>query len=273
MAAPAPGWYPDPGGSPGRYRYWDGRTWSAETSPQSPAPARGRPPIRWLVGAGVGLVVAVLVAVLVIRSLAGGPSAAESPTPGAPPASASCPLPDSAEPTSRPSVAGDGRVRGGPLSYPMLPGPWSPPETENRLSFGHDIAAQWVTVDTNAKTGDLWAAIVLISELRSGDGFFGPQQAAHLMAGCITGSLYGDNEVRSDPKIDKSVVVDGHPAWLLESRLSYQVDGLKTKGETMIIVIVDAGGSTGLFYAGLPDSGPEFVDPARQAWRELRVEA
>ncbi|QGN33414.1 DUF2510 domain-containing protein [Microlunatus sp. Gsoil 973] len=26
------GWYPDPSGEPGRYRYWDGARWSAETS-------------------------------------------------------------------------------------------------------------------------------------------------------------------------------------------------------------------------------------------------
>lgn len=268
-----PGWYPDPTGSPGRYRYWDGRSWGSETSTRPPTPARRRGPIGWLVGAGVVLVVIILVAVLVIKSLADGASAGESITPGTSPTSPECPPPASTEPTSRPRVTDDGRVRGGPLSYPLLPRPWSLPETENRLPFGHDIASQWVIVDTNTKTGHGWASIVLISELRSGDGFFGPRQAARLMATCITGSLYGDTKVDSDVKIDKAVVVDGHQAWLLESRLSYQVDGLKTTGETMIIVIVDAGSSTGLFYAGLPDSGPEFVDPARKALRELRVES
>ena len=27
-----PGWYPDPGGQPGLFRYWDGRAWSATTT-------------------------------------------------------------------------------------------------------------------------------------------------------------------------------------------------------------------------------------------------
>ena len=33
-AIPAPGWYPDPSGKAGR-RYWDGRAWSSEQTPQS----------------------------------------------------------------------------------------------------------------------------------------------------------------------------------------------------------------------------------------------
>ena len=32
MSAKA-GWYPDPGGGQGLFRYWDGKSWSAATSP------------------------------------------------------------------------------------------------------------------------------------------------------------------------------------------------------------------------------------------------
>jgi len=37
------GWYPDPSGAPGRYRYWDGSHWSAETTdnPSTPPPSAG----------------------------------------------------------------------------------------------------------------------------------------------------------------------------------------------------------------------------------------
>ena len=37
------GWYPDPGGRPDRYRYWDGETWSEETSPDPADPPPGFP--------------------------------------------------------------------------------------------------------------------------------------------------------------------------------------------------------------------------------------
>jgi len=33
MANGLPGWYPDPGGAPGQFRYWDGQAWSQALSP------------------------------------------------------------------------------------------------------------------------------------------------------------------------------------------------------------------------------------------------
>src|SRR5918995_5696586 len=38
---PAAGWYPDPAGVPGRYRYWDGSQWSTVITedPRGPGPA------------------------------------------------------------------------------------------------------------------------------------------------------------------------------------------------------------------------------------------
>ena len=38
------GWYPDPGGAPGMYRYWDGTAWSPTlTSDQYAAAGGGQP--------------------------------------------------------------------------------------------------------------------------------------------------------------------------------------------------------------------------------------
>ncbi|HJY46519.1 MAG TPA: DUF2510 domain-containing protein, partial [Propionibacteriaceae bacterium] len=45
-----PGWYPDPGGGKGLFRYWDGKAWSAATSPNPSAP----PPSPGLLGGGTG---------------------------------------------------------------------------------------------------------------------------------------------------------------------------------------------------------------------------
>src|SRR5690606_18169594 len=42
-----PGWYPDPGGGKGLYRYWDGRAWSAATT----ANPHAAPPNTSLTGA------------------------------------------------------------------------------------------------------------------------------------------------------------------------------------------------------------------------------
>src|SRR4029453_4663453 len=41
IGAPKPGWYPDPAGAPGLYRWWDGGNWAQVTSDSAQAP----PPI------------------------------------------------------------------------------------------------------------------------------------------------------------------------------------------------------------------------------------
>ncbi|MFC7624564.1 DUF2510 domain-containing protein [Microlunatus sp. GCM10028923] len=270
-----PGWYPDPAGTSNRFRYWDGTRWTNDTAgtPGAP-PARRRAPLLMIISAVAAGLVLIIVAVVVISSGAGGALGTGGPEerPAGTP-TAECPPADSAPPTAEPRVGADGRVRGGPLSYPALGRPWTGPTTENRVPFGRDLIGQWVTADRNTRNGHIWAAMVLVGELNSGDGFLGPERAATLMAECITGTLYGDDRIDSTIKISKPTKVDGHDGWLLEARLAYDIAGLKTKGETMIIVIVDAGTSTGLFYAGLPDSGPQYVAPARAALRELAVEA
>lgn len=40
----SPGWYPDPAGQPGAFRFWDGGAWSAELSDTPYAPAPGQAP-------------------------------------------------------------------------------------------------------------------------------------------------------------------------------------------------------------------------------------
>ena len=42
MPEALPGWYPDPAGVPGRFRYWDGSQWSTVTTddPRQLPPAR-----------------------------------------------------------------------------------------------------------------------------------------------------------------------------------------------------------------------------------------
>lgn len=88
------GWYPDPGGAPDRFRHWDGRRWSDQTTadPTDPAPstsASSEPPTRnprrslILIAVVLALVV-VVIGVLVVRSALGeGPSAAPA-VPSAP---------------------------------------------------------------------------------------------------------------------------------------------------------------------------------------------
>lgn len=330
MSAQA-GWYPDPGGGQDLYRYWDGKAWSAATSPNpsAPPPAQGlvgaglpasgqqplgaqpstgqpyagqpygaqgygqqaygtqpitpgaayagyqqdrkrRSPIGWwLAGAALVVVIAV-VAVLGIRAATSGGGL--SGLPGSQGSENACPPPRESSTAPAPDPP-DGRVHGGPLSYPRLGSPWSAPEGDTRVPFGSDALTQTVPDQSNYDgKGSSWVASVLVAELQAGDGFFSPRQGSEIVVKCILGTFYGNAAVTSDVKVDEQATIDGHDAWIVESQLSFDIPNLRAKGERLIVAIVSAGSTSGLYYASIPDTKPELVKPAREALAELQVD-
>jgi hypothetical protein len=227
-------------------------------------------PIGWWL-AGIALVVViVVVAVIAIRAVTGGGG-----IPGVPSGQGSqdvCPRESTESPTAPSTQPADGRVHGGPVSYPLLGSPWLAPTGDNRVPFGSDVQTQVVPVEQNYQPGADWVASVLVGELQAGDGFFTPEQGAQIVVKCILGRFYGDNPVNSDVTVNQKATIDGHDAWLVESKLSFDIKGLKTKGELLIVAIVSAGATSGLYYASIPNTTPELVAPARQALKELKVD-
>jgi hypothetical protein len=155
----------------------------------------------------------------------------------------------------------------------MLGQPWSSPQGDSRVPFGSDVKSQVVLVEQDYDgNGSNWVASVLVGELQAGDGFFTPEQGSQIVVKCILGKFYGNNPVQSDVKVNEKTTIDGHDAWLVESQLSFDITGLKTKGELLIVAIVSAGNRSGLYYASIPDTTPELVQPARDALKNLKVE-
>jgi Protein of unknown function (DUF2510) len=329
------GWYPDPGGGQGLFRYWDGKAWSAATSPNPSAPpptqglvgagatpesgqqygqgqtgqpaygdggqqyGQGAPamygqspydpsvgsayanyqelqnkktPVGWWIAGAALVIVIVVVAVLAIRAVTGS-GIGTSGGPVAQPSQDACPPQSTASPSETPTHPADGRVHGGPVSYPMLGAPWSAPQPDNRVPFGSDVQSQLVTVEQDYDgQGNNWVASVLVGELQAGDGFFTPEQGAQIVVKCILGAFYGNNPVKSTVKVNEKSTIDGHDAWLVESQLSFDIAGLTTKGELLIVAIVSAGNRSGLYYASIPDTTPELVQPARDVLKNLQVD-
>jgi hypothetical protein len=312
------GWYPDPGGAQGLYRYWDGKAWSAATSPNPGAPppnqglssigqpSAGTPtslgqtgsgygpggqptygagtptayanyqqiqkkksPVGWWIAGAALVVVIVVLAVIAIRAVSGGAPIANPPG-GGPVSQDACPpqRTETPEPDEDPN---DGRVHGGPISYPTLGPPWSAPQGDTRVPFGSDVQSQVVTVEPNYAPGSHWVASVLVGELQAGDGFFTPEQGSQIVVKCILGVFYGNAAVESNVTKNEAITIDGHEGWIVESQLSFDIPGLKTKGELLIVVIVSAGARSGLYYASIPDTTPELVQPARDLIKELKV--
>lgn len=321
------GWYPDPGGGEGLYRYWDGKAWSAATSPNPAAPPpslglvnptasgassafpsggqplggqsyggqsyggaghtpgsagagsayqayqqtrRRRSPVGWwLAGAALVVVIAV-VAVFAIRATTGLGTAAAPP--GGQGSQNVCPQPkdQSIEPGQDPN---DGRVHGGPISYPELGTPWGLPESDDRVPFGTDVRVQTVLDQSNYDGKDhSWVASVLVAELQAGDGFFSPEEGSKIVVKCIMGTFYGSATVTGDVQVNRAATIDGHDAWIVESALHFDIPNLTAKGERLIVAIVSTGSRSGLFYASIPDTKPELVAPARAALAALEVD-
>lgn len=304
------GWYADPGGQPGMYRYWNGTTWSAAitSDPNQAPPATGlgqqygggqgygqqtygqttgqpyawnatpAPPEKKSKGPLITMaVIAVVVAVALYfvitnlgRVLGGGGT--NNPG-GSNPTTAVCPK-STVVSTANAGSASDGRVHGGKLSYPMLGSPWSYPADEYRVPFGRNAKVQTIMVEDNYDgMGSSWVASVLVAELIAGDGFFSPQQGSEIVAKCIVGTFYGDAAVNRADSINKATTVDGKDAWLLETHLTFSIKGLKTTGELAIILIVATSAeSSSIYYASIPDTVPQYVQPARDAMAALTVD-
>jgi hypothetical protein len=298
-----PGWYPDPGGQPGMFRYWDGAAWSAVLSPtpDSPAPIAGIgvPPRsvgtpaagsrggaggpgagpgasggrRWWLAGGAIVLVLVVVVAFIVRAVGNTVAVPGGPSTSGQSARAICPDRDLQTPTENPTR--DGRVYGGQLSYPVLPAPWSAPHIETRVPFGRNAWTQEILVDQYVVNGQTngWVAAVLVAELNAGDGFFSPQEGSQIVVKCIVGAFYGDAAVTRRDLVNQATTIDGRNAWLVESHLTFDIPDLRTKGELAIVAIVETSESTAsIYYASIPDTSPQYEEPARQALAGLRVD-
>ena len=99
------------------------------------------------------------------------------------------------------------------------------------------------------------------------------QYSAEIVADCVVALFYNNHEIQRNDTRREAMTVDGHQAYLIESHLRFDIPGIKTKGETMIVVVIDVGqqGEAGLFYATIPDTSPQFLPPIRSALADLRV--
>ncbi|MFT3876794.1 MAG: DUF2510 domain-containing protein [Propioniciclava sp.] len=297
------GWYPDPGGQAGMYRWWDGQAWTPmlTANPYSPPPAppAGLLPMQDAATASgdpyaayrqaetqrssrrgpllVLVIVGVLLAGLIwgVTSLLGGGLLNPRPSVGTNPTENFCP-PRTIQVSPRPHTAAPGRVQGGALSYPQLDSPWERVQPDFRVPFGADAWGQSVMLYPNYNNDGLssWVASVLVAELVAGDGFFSPQEGAQIVSRCVLGEFYGNAEVQRTDRVNEATTIDGHAAWVIEMHLSFDIPNLPETGETAILVIVNTSEeSSSLYYASIPDSRPDLLQTARQLQTQLRVES
>lgn len=284
------GWYPDPGGEPDRYRYWDGTSWSDETSPEPgpppPPTPSGRRRAILLAAVAVAVVAIVLAAWSFGRTadrpytddplptprLSGGDDSSPSGFPSLSPSVSPSPSPVGlcarGQPDTRSAHPQDSRVRGGNLSYPAAP-ELDPAAPEPRLSFAWDVTQQVKSV--HARPG--WLAQIALGQLRRADGFgASARRVAEQALRCtVTSTMYEPYTATRADRRSTATTVDGRRGWLIETDILVAVDGLPFAGDHVFLVVVPDGEDWSFFFSATPNGDQAFAAVATRAREALTV--
>ena len=305
-----PGWYPDPGGRPGHYRFWDGQAWAPTTStslpgaaapPSAPGPGttprtgRSRRPLVLAVVAAV-LVLAV-VGALVVRGgnspivdagpspSATGPGGDTTPaptpstTPSDTPSPAGSPSPTPFEvPSADPCPVGDPFTRQEhPRDGRVHGGGLSVPRQPGWQDPGVQASAFTWAYDlgeTDTQLAQTRFAAYAVGAVSVADGFEDPRSAAALILGCtVTSALYSDVSGTTE-LVDEETTVDGYRAWSLRAEVRTYDARTSFSGDTVQVIVVDLGSpeSLAFFWGSAPTGDEAFQARLDQAVEQLRVE-
>ena len=283
-----PGWYPDPSGAPGRFRFWDGSRWSTQTTAdpyRAPAPNGSRTPRPstsdrgWLIALAVLLAVTLIavVAFLVFgtRNPQGGGATTDndSSTPSVSgwdetsvPTSSDtgatvvvCPTASATTTTQQRS----GKLTAGTLQVDQVPG-WN--SSDIGIGFAYDVHGQQSLVAQS--TQHAWVNSLSVGRLPADDGFTDPQSAAKRAMDCFTSSDHYPGFLDRTDILSQTASIDGHPAWHIQTQVHVSMPDLPAiQGGVVDIVVVDlgAGLDPGIFLAAISigdASGRQRVDAA-----------
>lgn len=278
----APGWYPDPQ-SQGRYRYWDGNTWTNDVM-NSDGSEPKKSPLPWIWFAVAMVAVVGLLVVLVYRpGVTAGPGVStdtnssrptgsqwdetipsETPTepqdPG-PGTVVECPR-DTGE--DRSDLSADGRLHGGDLSV-VPPSGWERSPTYMPGVVDHNSMLRPIIPG--------WISSISVGALRYSDGFGDPQIAAQQMMSCVaSSSLFSSFTGRND-LLDEAIRLDGYQGWRITSEVFVDFPE-EVDGDIVDIIVIDTGDPDHLsiYVSAATIDLTDNLEEVAQAQSTLRVE-
>ena len=296
------GWFPDPDGTPGRLRYWDGSAWTQHVSPLSGAPGQqpgpagpggdpGRSSRTALLVAGALVLALILLVVFVVPRLWGGvtgswgpvdsssptisswderatptpptPTSTRRPT-SPPPSSASRPMPCPTD--SRPVV--NGRLYGGRLSVPVIP--------DSRWGEEGVRVLPWAVCANGIEAvikPDTWISEVVLAGVQPAAMTDDLQTQAKRIYDDSEEPFYARGITGRKVLLDQATTVDGLDAWHLRMEVRVTEYGPDIPGDILDLVVVDHGDGVRSVLITVATIGDERtqaqVDTCRKA---LRVE-
>ncbi|WP_420175814.1 DUF2510 domain-containing protein [Luteococcus sp. OSA5] len=282
-----PGWYPDPAGNPGHFRYWDGTSWSAQTTtdpagsaaPQQPqgfSSAPGAAPQqqsnRGLIAAIAAiLALSLLVWALFFRNDDGfqavpedtnssspqGPVWDETSPPTPEPSGISEPAPTGGAMVDCPTTGGSvvpisgDQLHGGGLVIPRQ-GDWD--EATGAvflLPWTQDMQAQTKTI-YSSPLGTRWFSVQAVGAVSKADGFEEPRNSARMMMSCFATSGYYSGFTGRKDLQSEAVDINGKQGWRLRSEVYVDMEDLpQVDGDVIDVIVVDTGDpeSLGVFVS------------------------
>jgi len=273
---PAPGWYPDPDGTPGLVRWWNGVSWSEVATPTGPGvavqsspvlappspPTSPVPPAAEPSPSGgsrtalvIGLSLLVLVAVVVAAVFLGRPASdpiAEAPS------SAAVPLPPAGPEFPPGTVRIIDEVSG--ISYPYLGENWYEFDLGMQAEVTAIAGQYFVTQDVTPE-GTTFIAQCTSGPLSEGLGWAGPstlQSTTLAVADSVRFNYYPRPNERTVLR-DEARTVDGHQAYLYEFQLAWDAPGYDASGERAALLLIDVGRpAPALLYLSIPNTHAEL---------------
>jgi hypothetical protein len=273
---PAPGWYPDPDGTPGLVRWWNGVSWSEVATPTGPgvavqsspvlappSPATSPvPPAEEPSPSGgsrtalvVGLSLLVLVSVVVAAVFLGRP--ASDPIAEAPSSSA-VPQPPAGPEFPPGTVRIIDEVSG--ISYPYLGDNWYEFDLGMQAEVTAIAGQYFVTQDVTPE-GTTFIAQCTSGPLSEGLGWAGPstlQSTILAVADSVRFNYYPRPNERTVLR-EEARIVDGHQGYLYEFQLAWDAPGYDASGERAALLLIDVGRpAPALLYLSIPNTHAEL---------------
>ena len=273
---PPPGWYPDPDGSPGLVRWWNGEGWSDVATPvgpgvavqSSPLLAPSRPPVPapvtvptpeperhrsgWIVLGSLLLILVVGAAALFLGRSDDATPTAQSPATspqGAPPAGPSFPPG---------TVRIIDEVSG--ISYPFLGEGWNEWALWGQAETT-DTAGQYFTTQEVTPDGTTFISQCTSGPLIDTFGYSGPASLAPTLT-AVADSVRFNYYPRPNERTvlrEEDRTVDGHPARLYEFQLAWDIPGYDASGERAALLLIDVGRpAPALLYISIPNTHAEL---------------
>jgi Protein of unknown function (DUF2510) len=284
--APRPGWYPDPAGATGLYRWWDGSSWaevtsdSAQAPPPLPveseavaggdAPLRRASPVRVVTVLTLGFALFVSASIglgLVIWRDSSNTSAQRALAPaGLPSAGGTDPIGYLDERTRTATI--------GPASLTMPGDPYVLSPDPMAVRGVLDLLF-WASAPVHARYDGKhdWSSGVLLGRVAAPGDAGDLQTEGTLAVRGLSKAIFDRHATELKGMTSKQRTVDGQPAMLFSAQVHYSVDRLPSRYDTVTALLVKLDdGSLIMAASSVPnDANSDVTRQASDALRTLQV--